>query len=76
MKMKQLHPGARTQESSGFSNKVSLASCRCSVQSSYFTDKDNWNRVLPSYEELPKDWPGKESVEGLRREHLTPDCRL
>ena len=39
-------------------------------------DEQGWANYYPGIEEMPKGWPGKESDDGLRVEHLTPDCEL
>lgn len=39
-----------------------------------FADSNNWRTYIPSLSEMPKSWPGVETEDGLRTEHLTPDC--
>jgi len=40
------------------------------------TDATGWKMYYPDISEMPKDWPGQESEDGLRVEHLRPDCEL
>ncbi len=37
-------------------------------------DEDHWRSYFPTLEELPEGWPGQESEDGLREEHLS-DCK-
>ena len=37
-------------------------------------DGGDWRSYFPTLEEMPEGWPGQESEDGLREEHLS-DCK-
>jgi hypothetical protein len=41
-----------------------------------YPDECGWNRFLPHMSDISVPWPGDESKDGLRKEHLSPDCKL
>lgn len=55
--------------------------CRSSIKFSsafltQYIDKNKWNGEFDERIGKLAAWPGKESVDGLRCEHLSPDCEL
>ena len=41
-----------------------------------YAGDSNWVKYFPNVKEMPRGWPGKESSNGLRVEHLVPNCNI